>query len=380
MYTHTTRRRQCDRGRRGGNKNTTKLQDHINEFSKRAKPNIKYAKDLLEDAEEVMDASQQQANDSEQARLRQVLSLLTGGLCDSDLFVDASGKLRPPKNVHAAVQDLMQSYRLENSRSWATMRAVYRWVEKKGMWAYLFLQAIVVSSSLMLLYKTDQHIESIGKQYKLSPIVQKFVTGSVLAALSKFKLNPIEYVYSCVSLGMDTLFKFRTVQVIDEVFTDGISDKKKDHMRQVARYFDRLQSSVDRVMQCAPDRRVTKLHEMLDHFEKQCKGFFGMNRRTKDLIALLRDGIDHPDTIPVDQMRSRLMQLYGGKTLKGKGRVQFHHLFDNAGNPRSVQEIVAAYLVMHDVLKTVVAVKSSVQTAKKKAMKRRGGLCTRRCR
>ena len=374
----TARRRRRPSGhRRGGAKNTTKLQDHINEFSKRAKPNIKYAKDLLEDAEEVMDATQQQANEHEQARLRQVLSLLTGGLCDSDLFVDASGKLRPPKNVHAAVQDLMQSYRLENGPLWAAMRTAYRFVEKTTMYGYVMVQLALVAAGIYGLHKSNTWLDNKIAPYNVSEDTRLSLKGVGLSAIGyslwSARINPLRPLFKSI----DTLFKYRTIQVIDEVFTDGISDKKKDHMRQVARYFDKLQARVDKVMHCAPDRRKAKLHEMLDEFEKRCRGFFGMNKRTKDIIALLRDGIDQPDTIPVDEMRARLMQLYGGK--EGKG-VQFYHLFDNAGNPRSVQEIVAAYLVMHDVLKTIVAVKKSVRSAKQKAVKGRGGRSTHRTR
>ena len=239
------------------------------------------------------------------------------------------------------------------------------------------VQLALVAAGIYGLHKSNNWLDKQIEPYNVSEDKRLSLKGVGLSAIGyslwSARINPLRPLLKSI----DTLFKYRTIQVIDEVFTDGISDKKKDHMRQVARYFDKLQARVDKVMHSAPDRRKAKLHEMLDEFEKRCKGFFGMNKRTKDIIALLREGIDQPDTIPVDKMRARLMQLYGGK--EGKG-VQFYHLFDNAGNPRSVQEIVAAYLVMHDVLKTIVAVKKSVRSAKQKAVKGRGGRSTRRTR
>lgn len=334
--------------------------------------NTRLVHDLFEEASSSKEAPHKKS------RLRQSLVLLTGGSCDATLFVDENGKCKSARRVHAAVNELVKPYRMEHGGFWAGCKQVGRALERFGMYGAAAghgLYATGMSAAVLMwlipsnAYARDKVSDALGLTGS-SPIwLQWFgkYAGAPTSAASGAYLAP-----HIVRHYSDMANKFRTIQLVNAVFQDGVSPKKLAAIKTVARELTRLDQQVAELLD-NDERLRAKFHQ----FEREQKGFWMGGTNKSRVVTLFRTALDDADKYHVTDFRRELMAT-------GTADLQGYHFVNVYGDQRTTpREIIAAYLLLYEHTKEVaaklrekiptVAVDASVRDAKRTAKRLRGG-------
>lgn len=396
----------------------------------KAKKNKHFFKSIMQ-----RDSSMTKENIAHQdSRLRQVLILLTGGSCSADLFVHAStGKMKSHEEVSAAVLDLSNSYRMQHGYWGAKTKGVIRFMENKfqkigALWHVMKVGAAIVAliggvrviekfekashkrletsnptegtrkkGSLSTLDDVDSDEDSDDepntllrrKTNKPKPhhaimdtlngVYKRGKYGTILAALvgigAEFsnmkKYNPIRVI---LEDGTSAITKFRSAQLVNAVFTDGISSENIASMKKVAREITELDHSIER-LKVGGIIPLQPIREMITQFQKKegsiIQSIVGKNCKQK--IARL---FHHTAHNKVAHSRSSFIRAM--IQLCGSQHIYAYYFLNSYGDRRkTVLEIMAAYLIVYKKTKRSlkdfnqrlfpkVASKSSIKDAKYK--------------
>lgn len=339
--------------------------------------NTRLVHDLFEEASSSKEAPHKKS------RLRQSLVLLTGGSCDATLFVDENGKCKSARRVHAAVNELVKPYRMEHGGFWAGCKQVGRALERFGMYGAAAghgLYATGMSATVLMpaLIQSSMFRETFFKLFGstnrfasyMEVILKNDVTRQVIGATGTVGgvYNLVPHIVRNYS---DMAAKFRTIQLVNAVFQDGVSPKKLAAIKTVARELTRLDQQVAELLD-NDERLRAKFHQ----FEREQKGFWMGGTNKSRVITLFRAALDDADKYRVSDFRRELMAT-------GTTDLQGYHFVNVYGDQRTTpREIIAAYLLLYEHTKEVaaklrekiptVAVNASVRDAKRTA-KRVGG-------
>jgi glutaredoxin 3 len=360
----------------------------LRQLSTRAKRNTAFFKEL------VLAQRESPAGDTtHQARLRQALVLLTGGACDASLFANTkTGKLLSASKINAAVKDLSLSYRMDHSRTGAILKQFFRKMEQitqKG--ASIFHGTVAVAA-----LGTALGAGFAAKKVIDTRVHPKLQTAAANAATALFFLpdltgNKTFGVAHTVGTNVtDAITKWRSAQLVNAVFEDGISNAKMDSMKKVVRELVTLDEQVAQLVYGGggggggdDETSAAAMLAKLDTFEKTSRTWSNFITRgsvvgtNEKMAKLFRLALRYPSTYTPTILVRDMIDRCGTHNVSG------YHFIDSYGNARtSAKEIVAAYIIMHEralrsqkelneTLLPGVAAKASISSAKWKQRRTR---------
>lgn len=322
------------------------------------------------------------------SRMRQALILLTGGCGDADLFVQPStGKLKSTQQINVAIQDLMGSYRMQHSRTGAFVKKVLRRLEQiaqKSASVYhfgvVFVALVTVLAAQQTFHKALSKLALLFKK-RTNGKVSNSQAKSALLTLALFAYPSVtqnkqaDVFHIVVTNATDGITKWRSAQLVDAVFTDGLSTNDIANMKKVAREMIGLDHSVE-ALKVKGDIPTARLQDKITQFEKSTKSLMrtlslGSWLSNKErMVGMFRYALKQPKAYTRTSFVREMVAVCGSAHIRG------YHFLNCYGDRRgSVKDIMAAYLIAHErsihSLKQfkekwmpIVAKKSSVKSAK----------------
>lgn len=295
------------------------------------------------------------------SRMRQALILLTGGCGDADLFVQPStGKLKSTQQINAAIQDLMGSYRMQHSRTGAFVKKVLRRLEQISQKSASLYHFGVVFVALVTVLATQQAFHKTLS--KLALLFQNRTNGKVSNSQAKSALLTLAlFAYPTVTQNKkadifrivltnatDGITKWRSAQLVDAVFTDGLSTNDIANMKKVAREMIALDHSVE-ALKVNGEIPTKRLHDKVAQFEKSTKSLmrtlsFGSWLSNKErMVEMFRYALKQPKAYTRTTFVREMVAVCGRAHIRG------YHFLNCYGDRRgSVKDIMAAYLIAHE--------------------------------
>lgn len=320
------------------------------------------------------------------SRMRQVLMLLTGGCADANLFVQSStGELKHSAQINAAIQDLTGSYRMQHGRMGAFAKRLLRGVEQltqRCAAVYHFGMVAVALASVVgtqqLLNKTLSTFTKVFKhKLQQSNLKSALLTLALFAYPTLTKSKHADVFRIVLTNATDGITKWRSAQLVNAVFTDGISDANLANMKKVARELLAIDQAVER-LKANGDIPTARLQQKVKHFRKSSRSVrsmltLGSWASHKEQLARLFDyALKKPTLYTWATMVREMIGVSGSAHIRG------YHFLNSYGDRRgSVKDIIAAYLVSHEKgvhsvkqfkekLMPTVAAKSSIGSAKRR--------------
>ena len=360
----------------------------LNQFSESAKTNQTLIKGLNQTRKH---ATNPETRSHQNARLRQALMLITGGACDASLFVDTqTGKLLSASRINIMLNDLVRSHRMDHGKYSAFFKTVFRTMEtlmQKSTSVYH--ASVAVTAILIVLFtfkKTHDGLDFIEKNVKSLKLDKATKTkltllGTTLGTTVLPELTPTSKPFNALRViwfsVQQSITSWRSAQLVNAVFKDGISASKRDKMKKMSRELEQLDQEIQ-MLELNGHSTHPVLMQKLKRFHTQTRSFwsflsFGtLKNRNHKVYLLFKDALEHPHKYTRAPFLKELIRINGAHN------VLAYHILNSYGDRRnSVEEIIAAYLIMHEksvhsesVLKEKlipnIANKTSIQQAKRK--------------
>lgn len=347
----------------------------VKNLSTRAAENRKLIREITQSQS---DSANRQTRQFYQSRQRQALLLMTGGGCNAELFLDKkTGKLKSPYRINIAVDDLAKSYRMDKTRFGAFMKRVLRTFEQhmqKGTSLYhagvaIVALGVIIASLVGVSHTTatanntvEQLKQKVGlvahnntKKHAVEPSskVNIGIVGTMLAvseiSTSMQAARPLRTFFVHASHSLTT---WRSAQLVNEVFQDGISKGKLDNIKKVSRDIVDLDHRIERARKGGDDGKgaVSELDDQhikrkIEAYRKHYKPIyttltFGVVKNNHARIAALLDmAMRHQGKYTTTTFMKELISICGVSNVHG------YHFLNCYGEPRqTVKEIIAAYL------------------------------------
>lgn len=320
------------------------------------------------------------------ARMRQALMLLTGGCADADLFVQpATGKLKHSAQINAAIQDLTSSYRMQHGRIGAFVKRLLRGVEQLTQRCTAVYHFGVVAVALASIVGTQQMLNKTLKtftkvfKHKLqqSNLKSALLTLALFAYPTLTQSKHADVFRIVITNATDGITKWRSAQLVNAVFTDGISSDNLASMKKVARELIAIDQAVERLKANGeiPTQRLAQKVEQFRKSNRSVRGVLTLGNwvSNKEQLARL---FDYVLKNPTFYTRNTLIREMIG--VCGSTHIRGYHFLTSYGDRRgSVKDILAAYLVAYkkgvqsvkqfkEKLLPTVAAKSSIGSAKRR--------------
>jgi hypothetical protein len=324
---------------------------------------------------------------------------MTGGNAEAKLFVDTNtGKMLSANQTYAMVADLSAPYRLESSPTGAAFRKLGRFMERAGSKAvgvgYLAagtaeLAAVAVAAHYLSATKGsgDNNKSWVQRLSELSSRTkgQQSAVAAVATILAMRNYNVLKGSPTDNSIfkGLTNLWRswttLRLGSVVEELVSDGVSDKTRALMRRVGHSHKDLDIQVQHTSHVELLERVRQFSEKNSGVGSWMSSIGNTSKtRNRTLAQLFRKHVEDPQ-------QPQAVREFRKLLLENKIPLRGHHMCTCYGDTRSsVQDIIAAYLIQHEKEQEALAQKlpmlvpgvapvSSVYSASKKTSRHGGG-------